>query len=246
MKVILNGANGRMGHVASNLFAQNYDGVELVAKVDAFAPEGSDMYKSLQDYTGPADCVIDFSHHSQASALYQYCAARNLPCIIATTGQTEEEMGMLLELAKVVPVFLSANMSMGIAMLAEFAKQAAAMMPEADIEIVETHHNRKLDAPSGTALLLANAVREVRTDAELVYGRSGQAKRQPNEIGMHSLRMGMEVGIHEVYVGTDSQTIVLTHKAHDRTLFAEGSVKAAKFACAQPAGLYSMQDLFRK
>lgn len=246
MKIVLHGANGRMGHVAMGLLNAGYGGASLAAAVDAAAPESAGMYHALSEYTGPADCLLDFSHHSLAPAIYEYAVARHLPCVIATTGQTPEELALLKEAAKAAPVFLSANMSMGIAMLAEFAKQAASMMPEANIEIVEVHHNRKLDAPSGTALLLASSIQEVRPDSRLVCGRSGQQKRQDNEIGIHSLRMGNVVGIHEVQIGTDTQTITLRHEAHDRALFAEGAIRAAEFLVKQPAGLYSMKDLFRK
>lgn len=246
MQIVLHGAGGRMGHVATDLLKTGYGGAQLAAAVDVCAPAGSGMYHALSEYAGPADCLLDFSHHSATASVYEYVTARRLPCVIATTGQTEQELALLHEAAKVVPVFLSANMSMGIAMLAEFAKQAAAMMPEADIEIVEVHHNRKLDAPSGTALLLADAVGEARPDSQLVFGRSGQHKRDRQEIGVHSLRMGNVVGVHEVHVGTDTQTITLRHEAHDRALFAEGAVRAAAFLVQQPAGLYSMKDLFRK
>ena len=143
-------------------------------------------------------------------------------------------------------MFLAANMSVGVALLADFAKQAAAMFPDADIEIVEAHHNRKVDAPSGTAIMLANAIKEVRPEAEYVYGRSGEAKRQKNEIGIHALRMANIVGEHEVYITTDSQQLVLRHNAYDRSLFADGAVKAARFLVNQGKGLYTMQDMFKK
>lgn len=246
MKILLHGAAGRMGQVARSVLEQGYGGAQLVAAVDMNAAEGSGVYRQLREYTGEADCLIDFSHHSATGAVYQYVVSRGLPCVIATTGQTQEELELLHQAARTVPVFISANMSMGIAMLAQFAKQAAALMPEADIEIVEVHHNRKVDAPSGTALLLADAIRQVRPEAELVCGREGQGKRRKEEIGIHSLRMGNIVGVHEVHIGTDSQSIVLRHEAHDRALFAEGAVKAAAFLMGKPAGLYTMEDLFRK
>ena len=134
-------------------------------------------------------------------------------------------------------------MSVGVALLARLVKQAAAIFGGCDVEIVEAHHNRKVDAPSGTALMLADAVKSQRPDAEYVYGRSGQHKRQPNEIGIHSLRMGNVVGEHEVIFATDNQTITLKHQAHDRALFAEGALTAAGFLVGQPAGFYHMDDL---
>lgn len=150
---------------------------------------------------------------------------------------------MIDEAAKQIAVFRSANMSLGIALLVELAKMTAKTFPDADIEIIEKHHNRKLDAPSGTAILLANAIREIRTKAKLVFGRQGQAKRTPEEIGVHAIRMGNIVGEHEVIVGTDTQTITLNHEAHSRALFAEGAMAAAEFLIGKPAGLYDMKSM---
>jgi 4-hydroxy-tetrahydrodipicolinate reductase len=127
--------------------------------------------------------------------------------------------------------------------LVELAKKAAAAMPDADIEIVEKHHNRKVDAPSGTALMIANAIQTVRRGTQLLLGRSGMTKREPNEIGIHAVRMGNIIGEHEVLIGTDSQTITIKHEAHSRSLFAEGAVAAAAFLVAQPAGLYDMKSM---
>ena len=145
-----------------------------------------------------------------------------------------------------IPVFHSANMSLGIALLVELAKMTAKTFPDADIEIIEKHHNRKLDAPSGTALLLANAIKEIRTKAKLVFGRQGQAKREADEIGIHAIRMGNIVGEHEVIVGTDTQTVTLKHEAHSRALFAEGAMAAAAFLIGKPAGLYDMKRMIEE
>ena len=136
-------------------------------------------------------------------------------------------------------------MSVGIALLCELAKTTALTFPDADIEIVETHHNRKLDAPSGTALMLAEAIESVRAGLNRVLGRSGMQKREKNDIGIHAIRMGNVIGRHEVIIGTDSQTITLTHEAHDRALFAEGAVTAALFLADKPAGYYTMQDMVK-
>lgn len=163
--------------------------------------------------------------------------------MVATTGYTPEEFAKLEAGAKKIAIFQSYNMSVGVALLARLVKQAAAIFGGCDVEIVEAHHNRKADAPSGTALMLADAVKSQRPDAEYVYGRSGQHKRQPNEIGIHSLRMGNVVGEHEVIFATDNQTITLKHQAHDRALFAEGALTAAGFLVGQPAGFYHMDDL---
>ena len=142
-----------------------------------------------------------------------------------------------------MPVFFAANFSLGVALLIDTARQVAAAMPEAEIEIIEKHHNRKLDAPSGTALLLANAIKSVRRSLQFVYGRSGNAKRTENEIGIHAVRMGNIVGEHEVIVGTDTQTITLKHEAHNRSLFAEGAIAAAEYLVKCPAGLYDMNRM---
>ena len=150
---------------------------------------------------------------------------------------------MILDAAKKIPLFHSANMSLGVALLCELAKTAAKTFPDADIEIIEKHHNRKLDAPSGTALLLARAIQEIREKAFFTFGRQGQAKRIPDEIGIHAIRMGNIVGEHEVIVGTDTQTITLKHEAHSRALFAEGAITAAAFLVGKDAGLYDMYSM---
>ena len=150
---------------------------------------------------------------------------------------------MIAQAAKQIPLFHSANMSLGIALLVELAKITAKTFPDADIEIIEKHHNRKLDAPSGTALLLANAIREIRKKATLVFGRGGQAKRTSEEIGIHAVRMGNIIGEHEVIVGTDTQTVTLKHEAHSRALFAEGALAAAEFLIGKDAGLYDMKKM---
>ena len=143
-------------------------------------------------------------------------------------------------------MFFAANFSLGVALLIDTARRVAAAMPDAEIEIIEKHHDRKLDAPSGTALAIANALCEVRPGATIVTGRSGYGKRTPEEIGIHAVRMGNIVGEHEVIIGTPNQTITLTHQAHDRALFAEGALAAAEFLCkGRPAGLYNMTDLVK-
>ncbi len=239
MHIIVNGAGGRMGQEVCRLLAEQ--GHTLAAGVDHSGGEG--LYKALRDYTGPADVVIDFSHHEGVGELMDYCISRALPLVAATTGYTPEEFARLEEGAKQIPVFQSYNMSIGVALLARLVSQAAAIFQGCDVEIVETHHNRKADAPSGTALLLADAVKSQRPEVDYVFGRSGQHKRQPNEIGIHALRMGNVVGEHEVIFATDNQTITLKHQAHDRALFAEGALAAAHFVAGQPAGLYHMDHL---
>ena len=241
MKYIIHGACGRMGQVVQRVFREKLPDADLIP-VDPMARD-EDTYKALADYTGPADCVIDFSHHSLTPALTAYAAARKLPLVIATTGQTEEELNCIREAAKTVPVLFASNFSLGIVVLTALAKQAAKAFPDADIEIVETHHNRKLDVPSGTALTLAQAVQSVRPGSRLVIGRHENGKRDPADIGVHSLRMGNVVGVHEIHICTDTQTLTLRHEAHDRALFAEGALTAVQWVVTMEPGLYDMQSI---
>ena len=166
-----------------------------------------------------------------------------MPLVIATTGQDKYELSMIEHASKSIPVFHSANMSLGVALLCELAVTAAKAMPDADIEIVEAHHNRKLDAPSGTALMLANELKTVRENAEFQFGRHGNQKRTPSEIGIHALRLGNIVGEHEIILATATQKITLRHEAQTRALFAEGAIAAAGFLIGQRPGLYTMKDI---
>ena len=176
----------------------------------------------------------------------EYCVERGLPVVIATTGQTEEELSMIRDAAGKIPVFFASNYSLGVVFLIETAKKAAALFPNAEIEIVETHHDRKIDAPSGTALSIAKALQEVRGNAELNPGRSGIGKRTPTEIGIHSLRLGNIVGIHEVILNTGTQSITLKHEAFDRALFADGALAAVRFMEGKDPGLYDMNCLMEE
>jgi 4-hydroxy-tetrahydrodipicolinate reductase len=194
----------------------------------------------------PADVLIDFSTRTAAYDVVNFAASKKIPLVICTTGYQREELKLVKAASEVIPVFMSGNMSLGIAVLTSLAKQAAAAFPEADVEILEIHHNRKLDAPSGTALMLADAVREVRPKAKTVCGRQGNHVRERDEIGIQSLRYGNIPGVHEVIISTDTQTITLRHETHDRALLAEGALAAAEFVVRQKAGLYSMQELVRQ
>ena len=242
MEIILHGSTGAMGRAVAETVASGKH--SIAAYVSPEYPENAGrQYVKLSDFTGNADCIVDFSSHFAAKDLTDYAASRGIPLVIATTGYTEEEMDMVRECSKKVPVFMSSNMSLGVAAVADLAKRAAALFPGADIEIVEYHHNRKADAPSGTALMLAEKIREVRPDANIVTGRSGYGKRQPQDIGISAVRLGNEVGTHEVYIATGSQVITISHRAQSRSLFAEGAISAAEFLIGKPAGLYGMQDL---
>ena len=247
MNILVNGYSGFMGREVVKLCKSGYRGANLIIGVDAFmkGDETDRVVRSFDevDCAPSIDCIVDFSHHTCVGELLDFAVRNNIPTVVATTGHTEDEIQVIKDAAKKIPVFHSGNMSLGIALLIELAKKTAAAMPEADIEIVETHHNRKIDAPSGTALMIADALCEVRDDASVNLGRSGHGKRTREEIGVHSVRMGNIVGIHEVMVGTENQTITLKHEAHNRALFAEGALAAAEFIIGLDAGLYDMNSL---
>ena len=242
MEIILHGSTGAMGKAVAEIVSSGKHTIS--AFVSPEYPENAGRhYTTLWAYDGKADCIVDFSSHLAAKDLTDYAAQRGIPLVIATTGYTEEEMDMVRKCAETVPVFMSSNMSLGVAAVSDLAKRAAALFPGADIEIVEYHHNRKADAPSGTALMLANSIKEVRPEANIVTGRSGYGKRQPQDIGISAVRLGNEVGTHEVYIATQSQVITISHRAQSRSLFAEGAISAAEFLTGKPAGLYGMKDL---
>ncbi|MDR2610909.1 MAG: 4-hydroxy-tetrahydrodipicolinate reductase [Clostridiales Family XIII bacterium] len=237
MRVIINGALGHMGREVAKKVRAGYLASELAGEADASATP-------LGDITARADVIIDFSNHAATAELLAFATARGIPVVIATTGQTEDELALIREAARQLPVFLSANMSLGIAVLMDVAKRAAAAFPSADIEIVETHHNRKLDAPSGTALLLADGLRAVRAGAAPRLGRR-PGLHEPGEIPIHSLRMGDVVGEHRIYIDNGSERLELTHTATSRALFAEGAIACAAFLIGKPAGLYGMEDVVK-
>ena len=228
--------NGRMGKM-----------IESVCQKDAAL--------NVSGFVGPGDCelleeienvdvAIDFSYPGNVDMMLENAMARKIPLVIGTTGLTAAQEEQIREAAKVIPIVRALNFSTGVAVLRRLVAMAAKTLGEDfDIEIVETHHNRKVDAPSGTALMLADAVREARPELHYNLGRSGDCKREPDEIGINSVRMGNIVGIHEVMFGTNTQTITVTHQAHDRALFADGAVAAARFLAGRPAGLYNMDDL---
>jgi len=237
LRVIVCGANGAMGKLL-----QARLGSQTVGLVSVDGENG--VPKTFEEMGAvEADVVIDFSHHSAAQAVTAYAKKTGCALVMCTTGHTEEEKAMISDAAKTVPVFYSGNMSLGIAVLCRLAKQAAQFFPDADIEILEIHHNRKVDAPSGTAKMLFEAVKEARPDAEAVCGRAGEGKREVSQVGIASLRMGNVVGVHEVHITTQTQSLTLRHDAQDRGMFADGAYEAARFLVGKTAGLYNMNDI---
>ena len=244
MRILLCGYGGHMGREVRTC-AERDESCQIAAGVDPMIPADGVCVPSFDACRADADVIIDFSHHSMTGALLDYAEAKKLPVVLATTGQTEEEKDRIYRAAECIPVFLAANYSLGIAALTDLVKRAATLYPDGEIEIVEQHHDRKLDAPSGTALALFNAVREVRPQAEANCGRSGQGKRTKDEVGIHAIRMGNIVGVHEVMIGTQNERITLKHEAFSRGVFAEGSLKAAAFLIGKAPGMYDMKDLLR-
>ena len=245
MRVIVSGLGGHMGRITASMCEEGIRGASLAAGVDPAGCEDFSVpcFARFEDVDREADIVIDFSHHSATKELLSFCRERALPAVIATTGQTPEEKEMIRGASEDIPVFFASNFSMGIALLTQLVKTAARVMDDADVEIVETHHIRKADAPSGTALSLAEAVKEVRPGSVIKTGRSGFGAREKGDIGIQSVRMGNVAGIHEVIIGTASQTITLRHEVHDRSLFAEGALAAAEYLIGKDKGLYDMSSL---
>ncbi len=245
MKVLVSGCLGHMGKILSDMIRSD-DELALACGVDKSADENlfaEPIFKTFADVNVDIDIIIDFSHHSLTLDLVKFAESKNVPLVIATTAQTEEEKNIIIEASKHIPIFFAANYSIGIAVLIDTAKNVADKFKNADIEIVETHHNRKIDAPSGTALKIAEGLKEVKPDANLIMGRSGNVKREKNDIGINSIRLGNVVGIHEVLISTEHECISLKHEAYDRGLFAEGAIKAAKYLKDKKPGLYDMKKM---
>ena len=237
MRAIVCGANGAMGKLICGIF-----GDEVAGKVSI---DGENNVPKTFEELGEvdADVVVDFSHHTAIGSVLAYAKQISAAAVIGTTGHTAEEKAMIYAAAEEIPVFYAGNVSLGIAVLCRLVKQAASYFPDADIEIVEVHHTRKVDAPSGTAHMLFNAIKEVRPNAYENCGRSGEGKRTKDEIGVHALRMGNVVGIHEVHINTGNQTLVLKHESGSRAMLADGAVAAARFMEGKAAGLYDMESI---
>lgn len=223
--------------------------VRIVAGVDVNAAsiDASDfpIYESITEFSDKADVIVDFSHHSALPSLLDYAKATKTPVVVATTGHTDEELALMREAAKSVAIFHSGNFSIGINLIINLAKQAARTLgADFDIEIIEKHHNKKLDAPSGTALMIANAVADEREESEYIYDRHSVRKaREPKEIGIHSVRGGSIVGEHEVIFAGANEVVSISHSAASREIFANGALRAAIYLAGKSAGLYSMTDL---
>lgn len=247
IKVIISGCNGKMGQVVESICAADPQ-VQVVAGFDVSQANRSyPVYVSPANFSGEADAVIDFSSPKALDGLLQFCTERKIPVVLATTGYSQEQLDQIEEASKLVPIFRSGNMSYGMNVVLELVKKAAQLLGDQyDIEIVEQHHKRKVDAPSGTALMLADAAKEgLDYEPEYVYGRADRRMARPkNEIGISSVRGGTIVGVHNVIFAGHDEVIEINHTALSREIFATGAVKAAKFLAGVSApGMYSMQQV---
>lgn len=250
MKILLHGAGGKMGGVVKEIVAGRED-MEILCGVDAFADPDAfpfPLYPSLAACPLKADVIIDFSHFAAVPALLDYSVETGTPAVICTTGLDDALTDALEEASRKVALFRSGNMSLGINLLIDLAQRATEVLGDRfDIEIVEKHHNRKVDAPSGTAYMIARGIEAVKkTAGAFVFGRHGKdAKRQSGEIGIHAVRGGTIVGEHTVLFAGNDEVIELRHSAGSRKVFAEGAVKAAVWLAGKEPGLYDMNALLK-
>lgn len=247
VNILLSGANGHMGRVIADIVGGRED-CTIVAGIDINTDQygAFPIFKCPQDCRVKADVIIDFSHPAALDGLLSYAWETKTPLVVATTGYSSEQIAQIKAAADNIPVFFTFNMSLGINLLVELAKKATEVLDgQFDIEIVEKHHNQKIDAPSGTAIMLANAINETAGNQyEYVYDRHAQRKkRDKKEIGMHAIRGGTIVGEHEVIFAGRDEIITLSHSARTKEVFAVGAVNAAVFLKGKPAGLYDMSQL---
>lgn len=247
VKVILTGAAGRMGRAVTAL-AEADESVSIICAVDVSPVQSAvPFYHGIDEVSTAlgADVIVDFSHHTAVQGILDYAKAAKCAVVICTTGHTEQELALIEEASKEIAIFRSGNMSLGINLLMALVKKAAATLSGFDIEIIEKHHNQKLDAPSGTAIMLADAARAgVDYEASLTYDRhTVREKRKPTEIGVHSVRGGNIVGEHEVIFAGHDEIITLSHSARSREVFARGALSAAVFMKGKSAGMYSMKEV---
>ena len=248
INVLVNGCNGKMGQEVVNQIEQNSDFLVLAGfDKEDLGNTSYPVYTNLSSITVKPDVIIDFSVPVATLNILEYAKSSSIPVVIATTGLSDQQIKTVEEYSKSIPIFKSANMSYDINLMAKILSQIAPILKDSDIEIIETHHNRKVDAPSGTALLLADTInKSLENSMEYNFDRfSSREKRKPNEIGFSSIRGGNIVGEHTVKFYSPYETFEISHTSYSRSVFAEGALKATKFIINQPAGLYSMDDLLK-
>ena len=247
-KVIITGCSGKMGASLINVAASRED-IEIVGGIDIVEPVNAkfEYAKTFSELKCDADVIVDFSNPAVLDSMLEYAVEKNIPVVICTTGYSEEQKKKIFAASEKIAVFYSGNMSLGINLIIELAKKAAAVFGDSfDVEIVEQHHNQKLDAPSGTALMIADAISEVKTDAEYVYDRhSYRKKSDKKEIGIHSVRGGNIVGEHEVIFAGQDEVLTISHSARSKAVFAVGALNAAVYLKNKTAGMYNMTDLLK-
>lgn len=248
IRIIMHGCNGKMGQTISGLLAEDRE-AELVAGVDVY-DDGHNpypVYKNIRECDVEADCVVDFSTAAALDDLLDYCVERKPPCVLCTTGLSGEQLEKVEKASESIAILRSANMSLGINLLLKLLKNAAATLAPAgfDMEILEKHHNLKLDAPSGTALALADSINEeLGNEYAYVYDRSARREKRPKkEIGISAVRGGTIVGDHDVIFAGPDEVITFSHRAYSKAVFGKGAVQAAKFLAGKPAGKYDMGDV---
>ena len=247
-KVIMHGCNGKMGQVITGLIAQDED-VKIVAGIDTYDEKKNDypVYKTIRECQIAADVVIDFSNAKAVDELLNYCGEKKLPLVLCTTGLSEDQLAKVTETSKETAILKSANMSLGINTLFKLLQDAAKVFAPAgfDIELVEKHHNQKIDAPSGTALALADSIKEVvGEDYYYKYDRTKErVKRDAREIGISAVRGGTIVGEHEVIFAGEDEVIEFKHTAYSKAVFAKGAIEASKFLADKRTGMYDMTDV---
>lgn len=247
MNILISGALGRMGRAVYRA-AQNC-GVNVVAGVDLNS-DLSDLnypvYKDFASVKENADVIIDFSSPTTLDSLLTFSESRQIPAVLCATGYSEEQLKKIAAASEKTAIFRSANMSVGVNLLIDLCRKAAKTLSSFDVEIAEMHHNQKVDAPSGTALMLADAIKDVAPDKYYVYGREGKVgKRDQKEIGIHALRGGNVVGEHEVIFAGPNEVVKLSHSAASREVFADGALKAAAFMLGKKRGAYNMDDYIK-
>ena len=250
VKMIMHGCNGKMGQVITKIVKEDAN-AEIVAGIDKYMgiPNDYPVFESIDKCDVEADVVIDFSNAAAVDGLLDYCVEKQVPVVLCTTGLSEEQLGKVQEASKKVAVLKSANMSLGVNMLLKLLQDATKILAPAgfDIEIVERHHNQKVDAPSGTALAMADSINAVLNDEyTYTYDRSQvRQKRDKKEIGISAVRGGTIVGEHEVIYAGEDEVIEFKHTAHSKAVFAKGAVEAGKFLKGKSAGLYDMKDVIQ-
>lgn len=247
-KVLLSGCCGRMGRFVADIIKNRKD-CQIVAGIDIIddATLGFPVFQNYEEVNVDTDVIIDFSNPALLSSMLSYALKTNTAIVLATTGLTDDQIAQVEKASESVPVFFSYNYSMGVSLICELSKIAAKVLGNGfDVEIVEAHHNQKLDAPSGTAIMLGNAVKEELPDSYFEYDRhSKRQKRSGNEIGIHSIRGGTIVGEHQVIFAGNDEIVTISHSARSRAIFATGAVNAAVYLSDKENGMYNMSDLVR-